>query len=697
MKIWSDRSLAVKLLLPLCAALSLGLAVSTYVVTRESSRETTALSMSLGRAAADQAAQAVSLRFETAAGLARLLAEQAGTLQRDKADRSELARVALAAARTAPDLIGVWIDFAPNAYDGADQAHLDPQDFTHDAAGRASLYAINAPDGTALQSAIDSTTDMDTVDYFAVPFKTGKEAVIEPYFDTVGGKNVLMTSLAVPIVVDGKTLGVAGVDIALDALKAEIASLKPLGDGSVYLVSAGGLWVSHENPEWLGKKVDDSDASLAPSIAAAKQGQELDAVTRSETGGDVRHLLRPIKLGHTDLPWILVSNLRRASIDAPTNSITTKIEIVSAVLVIVLAVAMALLVRLFAAKPVRALSRAVDALAAGNTAIAVPGIQRGDELGFMAKAVEFFRQKLIEVEDLRRRKTATAEREAMEARRREMLALADSFEVSVQNVVKAVSASSAELQSNAQTMASVSKTAARQAATVSAATTATSSSVTTVAAASEELSASILEISRQVNDSTGATQSAATEVGATGTTITELASAAAEIGGIVALIGDIAGQTNLLALNATIEAARAGEAGKGFAVVASEVKSLANQTAKAAEEITGRIARIQSTTEHAVKAMDGVKEIIARVNDIAAAIAAAVDQQASATREISSNATQAAAGTEEVARNIGDVSRAVEDAGSAASQVLATSSELAKQADALRRGVDQFIVQVRAA
>jgi|AraplaMF_Col_mMF_1032025.scaffolds.fasta_scaffold00128_31 methyl-accepting chemotaxis protein len=697
MNIWSSRSLAVKLLLPLCAALSLGLAISTIVVTRESSRETTALSMSLGRAAADQAAQTVSLRFETAAGLARMAAEEAASLVKAKADRRELGRVALAAARTAPDLVGVWIDFAPNAYDGADQQHLDPNELTHDAKGRTTFYAINSAEGAALQSTVDSTTDMNTVDYFAIPFKTGKEAVIEPYLDTVSGKSVLMTSLAVPIIVDGKTLGVAGVDIALDKLAAEIGTLKPLGDGSVNLVSAGGVWVSHETADWLGKKIDETDAALAPSVAQAKQGRGLDAVMQSEAQGEVHRLLRPIALGHTEAPWVLISNLRSASIDAPTRSITTKIEISSVVLVVVLALTMTLLVRLFAARPVQALSKAVHDLAGGNTAIAVPGTERGDELGFMAKAVEFFRQKLIEVEELRRRKSAAAEQAALEARREEMLKLADTFELSVQNVVKAVSASSVELETNAQAMATISKTAARQAVTVSEATTTTSGSVTAVASASEELSASISEISRQVNDSTGATKDAAEEVDATGTTITALATAAAEIGGIVALIGDIAAQTNLLALNATIEAARAGEAGKGFAVVAAEVKSLANQTAKAAEEITGRISRIQSTTEHAVKAMDGVKQIIARVNEIAATISSAVDQQASATREISSNATQAASGTEEVARNIGDVSRAVEDAGSAAAQVLATSGELAKQAQALRHGVDQFIVQVRAA
>jgi methyl-accepting chemotaxis protein len=185
------------------------------------------------------------------------------------------------------------------------------------------------------------------------------------------------------------------------------------------------------------------------------------------------------------------------------------------------------------------------------------------------------------------------------------------------------------------------------------------------------------------------------EVESTGHTMSELAGAADEIGGIVRLIGEIASQTNLLALNATIEAARAGDAGKGFAVVASEVKNLATQTAKATEEITGRIQKIQSTTGAAVAAMNSVKTTIAKVSEISSAIAAAVEEQTAATSEISSNATQAATGTEEVARSIEGVSRAADDAGSAAGQVLEASGELAKQAEALRYEVDSFIARVR--
>ncbi|GAB2175667.1 methyl-accepting chemotaxis protein [Dongia sp. agr-C8] len=694
MRLWNRLPLAAKLLLPICTALVIGLAASTLVVATQSGRETEKLSMALGRAAADQAATAIQLRFETAFRLARLLAQNAATIRTEKGTREMLARIALDATQTAPDLVGSWIEFAPDAFDGADKDHADPKRVVSDSSGRASLYAVNSPDGVKLQQNSDAV--IMEQDYFTKSYKSGKEEVTEPYIFPVNGQDVLMTSLTVPIVVDGKTLGTAGVDIDLSALNAELATMKPLGDGSVYLISSGGLWVSYKDPERLGKKVHDTQPSLDAGFEKAAAGETHETTDFSESlQSDVNRLFIPVKLGRVETPWVVMSNLVGTTVDQPTRDVTRVIEISSAVLVVLLALVMAMLVRYLASRPVRALAGVVNTLADGKTDVAVPGVGRGDELGVMAKAIEFFRQKLTEIEALRR-KTEDAEREAAAARRRGMLELADSFEASVQGVVQAVSASAVELESNAQSMASVAEEATRQAAAVAAATTEASTSVTTVASASEELSASISEISRQVNDSSTAAKNAVTEVESTGSTMSELAAAAAEIGGIVKLIGDIAGQTNLLALNATIEAARAGDAGKGFAVVASEVKSLANQTAKAAEEITGRISRIQSTTESAVNAMSSVKTTISRVNEIAAAIAAAVEEQTAATKEISGNATQAASGTEEVARNISGVSRAAEDAGGAASQVREASGELAKQAEALRKEVDTFIAKVRA-
>ncbi|MBI2255937.1 MAG: HAMP domain-containing protein [Proteobacteria bacterium] len=694
MGLWNRLSLATKLLLPICLALIIGLAALAWVVRDKSATETQALSLNLGRVTATAAATDVQLRFNTAFEVARVLAQGAVSMKKGQAQRTALVESCASATRANPDIIGSWLEFAEDNYDGANASHKGEPGMTKD--GRVSIYVTHSGDNVAVQPSAEGDTEATTQEYFTGAFESGKEYVSAPYVYPVDGVDVLMTSITVPIIYEGKTIGVAGVDIALDDLNKQMAENKPLGDGSVYLLSASGLWVAHPKPEYIAKPLADTEANFVPWFTEAMTGKPVEAEDYSASlGSDVVRLFTPIQLGASEQQWVVVTNLLTTTIAKPTMAITKIIVIAAVLVIVVLSVVMILLVRGLAARPVRNLTGVVEELAGGHTEVTVPGTARGDELGIMAKAIEIFRQKLIEIDALRRQ-TELAEQEAAAARRRGMLELADTFEASVKGVVQAVSASAVELEANAQSMSSVAESATQQVQMVAAATTEASSSVTTVAAASEELSASISEISRQVTDSSRAAGDAVGEVERTGDTMNELAAAADEIGGIVRLIGEIASQTNLLALNATIEAARAGDAGKGFAVVASEVKNLANQTGRAAEDITGRIGKIQQTTNAAVQAMGNVKSTIARVSEISAAIAAAVEEQTAATKEISGNATQAATGTEEVARNIEGVARAADDAGSAAGQVREASAELAKQAEALRHEVDSFIARVRA-
>ncbi len=348
------------------------------------------------------------------------------------------------------------------------------------------------------------------------------------------------------------------------------------------------------------------------------------------------------------------------------------------------------------AAPLGAMTVAMRALAGGDKAVVIPAVGRRDEIGEMAGAVEVFKQNAIEVdrlqseqEDLKRRAEAD--------KRAAMNTLADEFQASVEGVVKSVSSSATELQSSAQSLSATSEEASRQATAVAAAAEQATSNVQTVASAAEELSASITEIGRQVAQAATVSRRAVEDARSSDQSVQGLATAAQRIGDVVKLISDIASQTNLLALNATIEAARAGEAGKGFAVVASEVKTLANQTAKATDEIAQQVAGIQNATQSTVAEIRRIGETIGEISNISTTVAAAVEEQGAATQEIARNVQQAAAGTSEVSSNIAGVTQAAGETGAASTQVLGAASELSKQSEVLRTEVDRFIGRVRAA
>ena len=346
--------------------------------------------------------------------------------------------------------------------------------------------------------------------------------------------------------------------------------------------------------------------------------------------------------------------------------------------------------------PVTAMTGAMGRLAGGDLSIDIPALGQRDEIGRMAEAVAVFKDAAIE----NRRLVAEQERlkaEAEREKRRLMNELADNFEAGMTGVVQAVSATASQLQSNAQSMSAIAEETSRQSTAVAASTAQASANVQTVASASDELASSIVEISRQVSDAAAISKTAVAEAERTDARIDGLAIAAQRIGDVVGLIQSIASQTNLLALNATIEAARAGEAGKGFAVVASEVKQLATQTGRATEDIATQIAEIQQQTAGAVDAIRSIGRIITRLGEISGSVAAAVEEQAAATREIGRNVQQAAQGTEEVSTSIVGVSKAAEEAGAASSQVLSAADQMAGEAGRLKREVETFVARVRAA
>ena len=381
-----------------------------------------------------------------------------------------------------------------------------------------------------------------------------------------------------------------------------------------------------------------------------------------------------------------------------TGAFITKaltVMIAASLVAVVLGLATALLIGRGLSRPVVAITDRMTRLAGGDRSVDIPGLDRADEIGGMAKALQVFKDSLIESDRLA--EAQRADHEARRSRGERIDRLTQEFDRLVLATLGRVSAAATQLQATAQTMSATAEQTTRQADAVANASHEATGNVETVAAATEELTASIAEIGRQVAESTRIAGQAVATAEKTDGTVRGLVDAAQRIGEVVQLITDIASQTNLLALNATIEAARAGEAGKGFAVVASEVKNLASQTAKATEEIGSQIAGIQEISRQAASAIAEIGRVIAEINHISTTIAAAVEEQGAATKEISRNVQQAARGTQQVSGNIAGVSEAAASTGDASREVLTAADGLNHEATDLRGFVSRFLTDMRAA
>jgi methyl-accepting chemotaxis protein len=492
-------------------------------------------------------------------------------------------------------------------------------------------------------------------------------------------------------------------DEAIDRLRTALHAMKfDHGDGYLFVTRFDGVALIHganhaqEGTQRLGVLDSHGTDLAAEQIRVAKSSGAGTIDVYFPKPGQTEPLQKILYV-KAFAPWqaVMGTGAYVDDIEADFHSVLIRLGLVTLAIVATVAL-VAFLISRNITGALGTLRTRMEKLAAGNLAVDIPEAAQRDEVGAMGRTVQVFKDNALSMRQLQAEQEEI--KNAAERNKKQVLAtLADTFETKVRGIVDIVSGAATRMQATAHSMSQTAAGTRQQSVAATAGANQATANVQTVAAASEELSVSIGEIGRQVVRAAGVSQQAADEGERTNATVAGLAEAAEKIGEVVKLINDIASQTNLLALNATIEAARAGDAGKGFAVVASEVKSLANQTAKATDDIRAQIAAIQAETKAAVDDIQKISKTILEVNEISSSIASSVEEQKAATQEITRNVQQAASGTQDVSRNIEAVGNAVDKSGVAASEVLAAATELASQSQALRREVDQFLLTVRAA
>jgi methyl-accepting chemotaxis protein len=628
--------------------------------------------------------------------------------------RRMINEILLTVLKENPVFNGTYTAWEPHALDNRDEALQNRTETGTDATGRFIPYWTRGSDGKiAIQPLVEYNSSDRHANgivkgaWYLNPKETGKESMLAPLPYVVQGRAVYLTTISVPIVVNGKFAGVAGVDFNLDGAQHAVTGVSQSifgGKSEVVILSDEGLVIAYSgHPDRIGQSFAPFTSTWDQDVATIKSGRE---ALSWQQGSDLLRVFSPIVLGNSGKPSALLITVPRSVALAEANRLSADLgararasmlwQIAIGLGVTVLAIGAMWFVAAGISRPVVRMTATMGRLATGDLTVDIPDTAQKDEIGQMARAVEVFKDNALKVEGLRREQEQAKER-AVEERRQEMNRMADSFEVSVMAVVKAVAASAGEMRGTAESMSNAAQQAMGQASNVESAAEQASGNVETMAAATEELSSSIAEISRQVGEAAKISATASEETARTNQMVQSLAAAAERIGEVVRMINDIASQTNLLALNATIEAARAGEAGKGFAVVAGEVKSLANQTARATDEISAQIAAVQGETGRAVEAIRTIGGIVDQMRQISTNIATAMDQQGSATREIARNAQEVALGTREVSRNIEGVSQATAQTSAAAEKVLAATLGLTRDSARMGTEVSGFLGTVRGA
>ena len=656
---------AVTGVLLLCAA---------FAVSHNTRTVARGLSHDYAQALSDGAVANVSGKIGEASSTARSMAEMIGKAHESGVrDRTTVMAMMKPAATATPLVLGSWFIAAPGAFDGRDAALAGRVDLGSNAAGNFLPYWVN-DGGVITMQPLNAGNDYEQP-YFTLPFNSGKPAIVEPYAYDVGGKSVLMTSVAYPVVSGGKVIGVAGLDLALDDLSTLLGEMKPLGSGQVMLLSSSGAWVSHPNAALRTKPYAEDQAEAVRAVLSRNEATLLSGM-RSLTGERIERRVSPAPLPGLNATWGLVTDIPTKAINGPSDRLAVAMMIGGLVILALVLASLFFVTDKVVRQPLARLTASVKALNAGRYEEPVRGTESADEVGGIARALEGFRHQLADTERLRaeqeqsriaaeaERRRNDAVRRAAEEEQRLVVAsvgeglsqlsdgnltyrleaafpedyrkLRDDFNLAMgrlEETMTVIISSAAGIRSTtteiSQASDDLSRRTEQQAASLEETAAALEEVTTTIRHASDgaDRARDIVETTRQNARRSGDV------VDQTVTAMREIESSAQQIAQITGVIDEIAFQTNLLALNAGVEAARAGDAGRGFAVVASEVRALAQRSAEAAKEIKALIGSSTERVNQGVRLVDDTGQALTRIIDEVAQISGLVADIAASARE----------------------------------------------------------------
>ncbi len=681
-----------KLIVGLLAVIVVGVGTLATVIYSRASSMQLASAMEFASALAQGHSKDIQAKLEVPMDAARTLAQIMEGYERLEPEerRTDFDNMLKRLVEANPDFLGVWSCWEPNALDGLDAQHANAKG--SDSTGRFVSYWNRGSGKTDVEPLVGYDKKGDG-DYYQIPLATGEESIVEPYFYSIGGKQVLLTSLVVPIKKNGKVVGVAGIDITIAQLQSEVEKIKPYGTGVAAVFGNAGVVAAHFDSSRLGKQMRESELDMAgvrlgAFADAIKAGQVYNFTTHSEQmGTDIYILAQPVSIGHSKTPWSMVIGIPMVQVMAPVKALL-KFTFIFGVVVVLVASFVAVLLARSISRPIVATVAQLEAIASqGDLSkdVEKANLQRGDEIGLLSKAMQGLVDFQRKVQDLAGEMAAgnwkleIPQRSDKDALGKALQALVEKINQALAQVHTAVN----EVNGGTTQIADASQS--------------LSQGATETAASLEEISASATEIGQQAKanaeTATQANQLAtsaktAAETGSQrmqglNSSMAAITESSAQIAKIIKTIDDIAFQTNILALNAAVEAARAGRHGKGFAVVAEEVRSLAARSAKAAREtadlIEGSKGRVDEGNRMAKETAAALAEIvggIVKVGDLVGEMAAASNEQAQ--------------GIAQISQGLGQIDQVTQQNTATAEETAAAAEELSGQADELRALIGQF-------